>query len=75
VLCTRNRSTKIAKCSYCGGSIIERDVSFGVFVWRGDGRYPECDAVRVFERESAADKFTHTDPRYVVREIRRERAA
>lgn len=71
VHCTRNRPTKIARCGYCGSPIIERHVDFGVFVWRGDGRYPESDAVRVFGRESAAEKFTATDPRYVVREIGR----
>lgn len=44
---------------------------FGVFVWRGDGMYRIGDAIRVFKRRFAADRFAETDQTgtWVVREV------
>ena len=44
---------------------------YGVFVWRGDARYPAGDAVKVYTRKSAAEKFADLNiaRNYVVRTI------
>lgn len=60
-------AAKRKKCAYCGGRIAVHEGAYGVFIWRGDGRYRQETAERLFARESAADAHTRTDPRYVVR--------
>ena len=40
---------------------------YGVFEWRGDGRYPIADAVSTHEREAAAEREASKDDRLVVR--------
>jgi len=48
-----------------------RTLRFGVFVWHENPRYPESEAIKVFKRESAAQKFADLNfiLNYVVREI------
>jgi len=58
---------KRKKCAHCGGRLAVQLGCYGVFVWRGDGRYSRDNAVRLFAREARADAHTTTDPRYVVR--------
>lgn len=55
------------KCRTCGGAIRIMEGVYGVFVWRGDGRYPLADAVKTFTVEAAAERHTTKDERYVVR--------
>jgi hypothetical protein len=44
---------------------------FGIFVWRGDGRYRIENAIRTFKRRFAADRFAEKDltGTWVVREV------
>lgn len=60
-------AAKRKKCAYCGGAIVIQPGVYGVFVWRGDGRYRLDDAVATFARERTADAYTARDGRYVVR--------
>lgn len=60
-------AAKRKKCAHCGGRIDVQEGVYGVFVWRGDGRYRRENAERLFAREATADAFTTTDPRFVVR--------
>lgn len=60
---------KRKKCAYCGGTLATMTGVYGVFVWRGDGRYRIADAVATFARETRADAYTARDERYVVRWI------
>lgn len=45
----------------------------GIFVWRGDGRYPESDALKIYKRESDAERYAEklnqTNPVHVVRTV------
>lgn len=69
-MCTKGTGKpKRARCAGCGGALVTVTGLYGVFAWRGDGRYPESDAVKTFTRESAAEAFTTTDESYVVRWI------
>lgn len=76
VQCTNgNGKPTRKKCRYCGGSLCIEQGLWGVFSWRGDGRYPVENAHRTFVRESVADTWaTATSPDYVVRWIYREDA-
>lgn len=60
-------AAKRKKCAYCGARLAVQLGCYGVFVWRGDGRYSQTTAERLFARENAAEKHATTDPRYVVR--------
>ena len=55
--CSKGEGKGPAKCRYCGGRILIRTGTWGVFVWRGDGRYPLAAAVRTFGRLSAAENY------------------
>lgn len=46
-------------------------LEYGVFVWRGDGRYSRADAVKIYKSEAAAEKFARAnrDKNYVVRSL------
>lgn len=48
---------KCAKCKACGGSVYVQHGLWGVYTWRGDGRYMAVDEHRKFARKSAADKL------------------
>lgn len=37
--------------------IADETLVFGAFVWRGDARYKLEDAIRVFKRKAAAEKY------------------
>lgn len=54
---------KRKKCAYCGGAVLTYAGTYGVFVWRGDGRYPLAEAVRTFERERAAETWAQRNSR------------
>ena len=45
------------------------DCTYGIFVWRGDGRYLKSDAVKMYFREADAQKYAdaHREKNYVVR--------
>jgi hypothetical protein len=58
---------KRKKCAYCGSRIEVQEGVYGVFVWRGDGRYRRENAERLFAREAKADAYIAIDPRFVVR--------
>lgn len=45
------------RCRRCGGQLVSVPVTYGVYVWRGDGRYREDDALALFARESAANRW------------------
>jgi hypothetical protein len=34
--------------------------TYGVFAWRGDGRYALADAIKVFAREAKANAYVDT---------------
>lgn len=53
---------KRKKCAYCGGVVITEAGTYGVFAWRGDGRYRPVDAVKTFTTRRAADKFADANP-------------
>lgn len=60
-------AAKRKKCAYCGGRLAVQHGCYGVFVWRGDGRYRAESAVALFAREGRAEAETAKDERYVVR--------
>jgi hypothetical protein len=43
-------------CTYCRGAWIITTGRWGIFEWRGDGRYALDLAIETFDREPAADK-------------------
>jgi hypothetical protein len=55
------------RCRYCKGELVSQAGTYGVFTWRGDGRYPLADAHATFPRESTADRYATRDTTYVVR--------
>lgn len=68
--CTSGNGAPTRKrCAHCGAALRVMRGTWGVFKWRADGRYPGEIAVKVFTRESAAERFTTKDTSYVVRWI------
>lgn len=61
--------SKRASCPGCGARLHTLTGLWGVFTWRGDGRYRAEDAHRTYVRKSAADAATKTDQTWVVRWI------
>lgn len=57
------------KCRTCGGAIRTMTGVYGVFVWRGDGRYPLENAITTRLTERAADAYCERDESYVTRWI------
>jgi len=49
------------KCAFCRGRIYTETGLYGVFAWRGDGRYPEADAVKTFTSPVVADRYAETE--------------
>lgn len=45
------------KCRRCGGQLVNYPVTYGAYVWRGDGRYRQDDALALFARERDADRW------------------
>lgn len=60
--------SKRAKCKYCHSTMFVQRGLWGVYTWRGDGRYLQADAHRTFVRLSAADRFASAND-YVTRWI------
>ena len=48
---------KRAKCQYCSGPMFEMHGAWGVFTWRGDGRYQQVEPHRTYTSKSAADRY------------------
>lgn len=69
VHCVRGRGKGPGKCPKCGGPIFVQEGVYGVFTWRGDGRYRREDAHAVYQVEGAAERKTAEDPNWVVRFI------
>lgn len=66
--CTRGAGRpKRQKCAGCGGGFVVIEGVYGVFLWRGDGRYPITEAISTHEREAAAEREIKKDDRLVVR--------
>ena len=42
------------------------DAKFGVFVWRSDNRYEKKDAIKLYVKEQAAEKYASGHPEKVV---------
>jgi hypothetical protein len=63
--------SKRKTCPGCGARQYALHGRWGVFTWRGDGRYPESDAHATYVRESAAEAFAEREGpgSYVVRWI------
>ena len=58
VHCTKGSGVpKRRKCAWCGSGFLVEEGVYGVFEWRGDGRYKLEDAKRVYQSRLAADKF------------------
>ncbi len=55
-----NGKPRTKRCTYCGGRLVEVTGLWGVFEWRGDGRYRLADAIRTFTIESRADAWTRS---------------
>lgn len=56
--CTHGtRKPRGSKCPGCGSTVYERHGVYAVLPWRSDGRYRVEDAERVFQVESAAQRF------------------
>ena len=75
VSCTRGEGTpRRRKCSTCGAALLIEQGAHGIYVWRGDGRYPARDAVQLFTSATVADQFAsdHLADGYVVRWISSE---
>lgn len=67
--CVRHLQERRKLCPGCKGRLVERVVDFGVFVWRGDGRYRREDALWVYGRELDALKRATREDDLVVREL------
>jgi hypothetical protein len=75
VSCTRGDGTpRRRKCATCGAALLVEQGVHGIYVWRGDGRYPARNAVQLFTSATVADQFAndHLADGYVVRWIRSE---
>ena len=60
-LCSRGAGTPTRKrCGYCGGTIRTDVGIWGVFTWRGDGRYPLGSALATFASELRAQRDANT---------------
>lgn len=53
---------RVAKCRYCGGQLLLSDRWWGLFIWRGDGRYVAEDALSWHRGERAAEKAAAAHP-------------
>jgi hypothetical protein len=62
-----NGAPKRKKCAYCGGVLYTITGLWGVFTWRGDGRYFHDGAHETFASEVKADAYATTNDTYVVR--------
>jgi hypothetical protein len=70
VHCERGRGrAPRCKCRYCGGLLRTASGIYGVFTWRGDGRYRLEDAHATYIQEGAADRFAARCSEHVVRFI------
>jgi hypothetical protein len=71
--CRRNVAgkPKSKKCPGCGGHWLIQEGMFGVFTWRGDGRYRLEDAHATYSSEKLAYRriTTGLNPTWVVRFI------
>jgi hypothetical protein len=66
--CTRgNGKPRAARCTYCKGQLLTESGTWGVFVWRGDARYPLADALSTHKSEAAAERAARTDTSLVWR--------
>lgn len=65
--CSRGTGKGPEKCRTCKGVMVRQIGLYGVFVWRGDGRYPEADALSMHRTEGAADKACEANESYVSR--------
>ncbi len=52
-----NGKPRSKRCTYCRGPFVTEFGLWGVFGWRGDGRYPREAAERTFTRELAAEDW------------------
>jgi hypothetical protein len=50
------------KCRGCGGRFTTYTGQWGVFVWRGDGRYYADNAISLHERERDAQRSADREP-------------
>jgi hypothetical protein len=67
----RNGKPRSKTCTYCHGRLVVEAGLWGLFVWAGNGDYPESAAVKTFTSESAAQRwqYAQADKSYVVRWI------
>jgi hypothetical protein len=64
---------KTKKCRHCGGRFVVESGIYGVFRWRGDGDYPESQAVSLHAGQATADRAAQeAGKEFVSRWIRRE---
>lgn len=57
VLCSWGETKpSVSKCRYCGGRLLVRRGLWGTFVWNGEGRYPEAQAVQTFASYARAER-------------------
>lgn len=50
------------RCRTCRAGLIVEQGWHGVFAWRGDGRYPEADAIRLFKSPTHAEPASDVEP-------------
>ena len=62
------------KCRYCGSRLIIDTGLYGVFEWRGDGRYHEEEAKALFLTKPSAERYAekHSADAWVVRWISKQ---
>ena len=58
VHCTKGHGKPTRKkCAHCGGSLFVEYGLWGVFTWRGDGRYPERKAYHTSTSHTRANRW------------------
>lgn len=70
VHCTRGNGRPTRQtCRHCRGILLIEKGLWGVFVWRGDGRYRLEDAISTATREAVAERRCTEENQHVVRWI------
>lgn len=65
--CAQGSGRGPAKCRGCGGAVYRQEGVYGVFTWRGDGKYRIEDAHATYQTERAAERRLVENENWVVR--------